>query len=127
MERTKLLAAAFLAGAFTLGATVGYGFDRTIAPDETRPAPTWGYDDFAAELQLSPDQKAAVDSILDDRRKVMDSLLAPVRPRMQAARDEAQRAIAARLSPEQRARYDRYLARRAEEQARWRAQEGGAR
>jgi hypothetical protein len=43
---------------------------------------------------------------------------------MQAARDEAQRAIAARLSPEQRARYDRYLARRADEQARWRAQDG---
>ncbi|MDF1503793.1 hypothetical protein [Roseisolibacter sp. H3M3-2] len=128
MDRSKLLAAAFLAGAFTLGATVGWGFDRTMGSDVTAPLPTAQksvYEDFAAELQLSPDQKAAVDSILDDRRRVMDSLIAPVRPQMQAARDEAQKAIAARLSPEQQARYQSYLARRAEEQERWRAQQGG--
>jgi hypothetical protein len=126
MERTKLLAAAFLAGAFTLGATVGFAFDRSIGRD-VRPAAGWGYEDFATELQLSADQRAAVDSILDARRQQIDSLLAPVRPQMQAARDLAQREIAARLSPEQRVRYEAYLARRADEQARWRAHERGGR
>lgn len=121
MERSKLLAAAFLAGAFTLGATVGFGFDRSIAGVDVPPPPASAasaYADFATELALTPEQKAAVDSILDERHRVIDSLLAPVRPQMQAARDGAQREIAARLSPEQREKYERYLARRAEEQAR---------
>lgn len=117
MERSKLLAAAFLAGAFTLGATVGFGFDRSMARGDASPAAS-AYADFAAELALTPEQKAAVDSILDVQHRAMDSLLAPVRPQMRAVRDTAQREIAARLSPAQREKYDRYLARRAEEQAR---------
>ncbi|MGZ8377311.1 MAG: hypothetical protein ACXWZS_12880 [Gemmatirosa sp.] len=121
MERSKILAAAFLAGAFTLGATVGFGFDRSIARAETRPAVAT-YEDFAAELALTPSQKAAVDSILDVQHRAIDALLAPVRPQMQAVRDTARREIAARLTPEQREKYDRFLARRAEEQARRRAE-----
>ena len=120
MERSKLLAAAFLAGAFTLGATVGFGFDRSIARPDASPAAS-AYADFAEELALTPEQKAAVDSILDVQHRAIDSLLAPVRPQMRAVRDTAQRDIAARLSPEQREKYERYLARRAEEQARMRA------
>jgi Spy/CpxP family protein refolding chaperone len=122
MERSKILAAAFLAGAFTLGATVGFGFDRSIARAETRPAAVSTYEDFTTELGLTPEQKAAVDSILDEQHRAIDSLLVPVRPQMQAVRDGARREIAARLTPEQRGRYERFLARRAEEQARRRAE-----
>lgn len=120
MERSKLLAAAFLAGAFTLGATVGFGFDRSITGADASPAVS-AYADFAEELALTPEQKAAVDSILDVQHRAIDSLLAPVRPQMRAVRDSAQREIAARLSPGQRTQYERYLARRAEEQARRRS------
>lgn len=119
MERSKLLAAAFLAGAFTLGATVGFGFDRSMANASTPPST---YESFAAELALTPAQRAAVDSILDARHRTIDSLLAPVRPQMERARNSAQREIAARLSADQQARYTAYLARRRSEAERWRPQ-----
>ena len=106
MERSKLLAAAFLAGAFTLGATVGFGFDRSIANASAAPST---YESFATELALTPEQRAAVDSILDARHRTIDSLLAPVRPQMERARNSAQREIASRLSPAQQARYTAYL------------------
>ena len=118
MERSKLLAAAFLAGAFTLGATVGFGFDRTIADDTPS-----SYDTFATELSLTPAQRASVDSILDARHRTIDSLLAPVRADMERARNSAQDEIKLRLTPPQRARYVRYLARRRAEAERWRAQQ----
>ena len=119
MERSKLLAAAFLAGAFTLGATVGFGFDRSMA-NATAPSST--YESFATELALTPAQRAAVDSILDARHRTIDSLLAPVRPQMERARNSAQREIAARLSADQQARYTAYLERRRLEAERWRPQ-----
>lgn len=117
MERSKLLAAAFLAGAFTLGATVGLGFDRSMANATTTPS---AYESFASELALTPGQRAAVDSILDARHRTIDSLLAPVRPQMERARNSAQREIAARLSPDQQTRYTAYLERRRLEAERWR-------
>lgn len=122
MERSKLLAAAFLVGAFTVGATVGFGFDRTIASPSAGAADS-AYDSFASELGLSPAQRAAVDSILDARHRAIDSLLVPVRPQIEAARMSAQREIAARLSAEQQVRYEAYMARRRQESARRR---GGA-
>lgn len=129
MERSKLLAAAFLAGAFTLGATVGYGWDRTMTAARggrsVAMAPSH-YDDFAAELQLTGAQRAAVDSILDARHRTIDSLVAPLRPRIARVRDDARREIAARLNAEQRARYDAYLARRRQEGARSRGGSGSA-
>ena len=119
MERSKLLAAAFLAGAFTLGTTVGFGFDRSLANATTTPS---SYESFATELALTPEQRAAVDSILDARHRTIDSLLAPVRPQMERARNSAQREIASRLSPDQQARYTAYLERRRTEAERWRPQ-----
>ena len=119
MERSKLLAAAFLAGAFTLGTTVGFGFDRSLANATTTPS---SYESFATELALTPEQRAAVDSILDARHRTIDSLLAPVRPQMERARNSAQREIASRLSPDQQARYTAYLERRRTEAERWRSQ-----
>jgi hypothetical protein len=119
MERSKLLAAAFLAGAFTMGATVGFGFDRSMANASTPPS---SYESFATELALTPAQRAAVDSILDARHRTIDSLLAPVRPQMERARNSAQREIAARLSADQQARYTAYLERRRSEAERWRPQ-----
>ena len=121
MERSKLLAAAFLAGAFTLGATVGFGFDRSMANATTAPTTYEStYESFANELALTPAQRAAVDSILDARHRTIDSLLAPVRPQMERARNSAQREIAARLSADQQVRYTAYLERRRSEAERWR-------
>ncbi|HZF67748.1 MAG TPA: hypothetical protein VEZ47_06910 [Gemmatirosa sp.] len=130
MARPQQLAALFLVTAFLLGGAVGWTAGRVVVPRaEAAPAvaavapprPVAGdgeerkLEEFGRELGLSPAQRAAVDSILDERRRVMDSLLAPVRPRLDAARDEARAQIRRRLSPEQQVRFTAYIARQKSE------------
>ena len=48
----------------------------------------------------------AVDSILDQRNKRIETLLAPVQPQLDAVKDSARMRIRQRLTPEQQAKYD---------------------
>jgi hypothetical protein len=102
----------FLLGAFLVGGTLGFTVDRVVS-NRLRETdhPTSLVEAFAEELSLSPSQRAAVDSILTARNHVMDSLMAPVRPKLHAVRDSARHAIASRLTNEQRAKFDAYLER----------------
>jgi Spy/CpxP family protein refolding chaperone len=127
VARPQQLAALFLVSAFLLGGAVGWTAGRVVVPRaEAAPAVSPAravardeeagkLDEFAAELGLSTAQRAAVDSILDERRRVMDSLVAPLRPRLDAARDDARAQIRQRLTAEQRARFSAYLARQKSE------------
>jgi Spy/CpxP family protein refolding chaperone len=67
-------------------------------------------DRFAEDLDLTPAQRLAVDSILDERHRRMEALFATIRPQMSAIRDSARKQIALRLTPEQRVKYDQYIA-----------------
>ncbi len=127
MERSKQLAALFLAGVFGAGFALGLTWERVGMTLGARPAgaavATAGpravsgrsgrgaLDSFASELALTAEQRAAVDSILDERHRIMDSLVAPVRPQLEAARESARAQIRRRLSEDQQARFDRYLVR----------------
>ena len=118
-HRPKQLAAMFLLGAFVVGGTFGVAADRLVG-DRLLPraeAATVGsnnaIDAFAAEMQLTSGQRAAVDSIMDERHRIIDSIMAPVRPHITAARESARRQIRMRLTPEQMPRFDAYLARTA--------------
>ncbi len=124
--RAQRLAALAVAGALVAGAAVGVAADRVWIGRQRAEPPGW-LDAFAADLALTPAQRAAVDTILDERERVMDSLVAPVRPQLDAARASARRQIRARLTAGQQARFDDYVARmerRARERARERAGEG---
>jgi hypothetical protein len=117
------MAAVVVAGALLVGAAVGVAADRVWLGRQPAAPPGW-LDAFAADLGLSPAQRAAVDSILDERERVMDSLVAPVRPQLDATRAAARRQIRARLTEPQQARFDAYVARmerRSRERARERA------
>ena len=102
----------FLLGAFLVGGTLGFTVDRVVS-EGLHPTshPTSLVDAFAEELDLTPSQRTAVDSIITTRNRVLDSLIAPVRPQLHAVRDSARRAIASRLTNEQRAKFDAYLER----------------
>jgi Spy/CpxP family protein refolding chaperone len=108
--RAQRLAAAVVAGALVAGAALGVAADR-VWLGRQRVEPLGRLDAFAADLALTPAQRAAVDTILDERQRVMDSLVAPVRPQLDAARAAARRQIRARLTGSQQARFDEYVAR----------------
>jgi len=71
----------------------------------------WANPSIAAEIGLTPAQRAAVDSIMDERHRIIDSIMGPVRPQITAARESARRQIRAHLTPEQERRFDAYLKR----------------
>lgn len=108
--RAQRLAAAVVAGTLVVGAAMGVAVGR-LWPDPQQQAPASWLDAFAADLALTPAQRAAVDTILDERERVMDSLVAPVRPQLDGARAAARRQIRARLTPAQQAQFDAYVAR----------------
>jgi Spy/CpxP family protein refolding chaperone len=117
-QRPKQLAALFLVGALLVGGALGFTADRVVgdrllprAEAATPPASRNALDEFSAEIGLTPAQRAAVDSIMDERHRIIDSIMTPVRPQVAAARESARRLIRARLTPEQERRFDAYLQR----------------
>jgi hypothetical protein len=64
---------------------------------------------IAAQLDLSPVQVAQLDSILDDRRRVMDKIAAPIKPQLDSARAAARKQIMGILSPDQQKRFQEIL------------------
>ena len=117
-QRPKRLAAMFLLGAVLVGGALGFTVDRVVgdrllprAEAATPPASRNALDDFSSEIGLTPAQRAAVDSIMDERHRIIDSIMKPVRPQIAAARESARKQIRQRLTREQEARFDAYIAR----------------
>ena len=108
MQRSKYVALLFLVGAVLVGYALGFAADRASVHD--RLAPRWDPRAMRAQLHealgLSDAQRAAVDSILDQRNARIQTLLAPVQPQLDAVKDSARMRIRLRLTPEQQARYD---------------------
>ena len=108
--RSRLLAAAVVTAAVLAGGALGVAADRLVIA--RRPiAAARGLDAFAAELGLTAAQRSAVDSIMDARRRAIETIVAPVRPQLDAVRDAGRRDIRQRLTPAQQVRYDAYVAR----------------
>ena len=112
MQRSKSLALAFLLVAFIAGGTLGFAMERVGGSNlfGRGRGENKMLDQFTAELSLTPAQRTAVDSILDERHRRMDALFETIRPQMSAIRDSARKQIALRLTPEQRVKYEQYLA-----------------
>ena len=111
MQRSKYLALTFLLVAFLAGGSLGFamdrvGGDRLFGGDRGERSML---DQFSDDLDLTAAQRLAVDSVLDERHRRMEALFATIRPQMSAIRDSARKQIAARLTPEQRVKYDQYL------------------
>ena len=123
MQRSKSLAMMFLLGTLVVGGALGFSADRLF----TRPGvcatsndrSAWR-DQFAKELELTPTQRVALDSILDkshrDRaavqatiRPIIDSLQASIRPRTDSVRNRARTDIAKMLNPDQLQRFQRIV------------------
>lgn len=133
-RRTRLLSLGLLAITFLVGALSGAALDRVLSAD---PAPAEApvvkaptqpearnqrrrerkFDDIDG-LDLSAEQRARIDAILERRKLQIDEFWKEAGPRLRALVDSTRAEIREELTPAQQAEYDR---RQAERHARSRA------
>jgi Spy/CpxP family protein refolding chaperone len=88
MQRSKQQALMFLLGAVLVGGVVGFSAERVMvhaSKDRSWAARTAMYDD----LELTPAQRAVMDSVIDEKNRRVDSLLKPVKPQIDSVRANA--------------------------------------
>ena len=115
MQRSKWYALLFLLGAFVAGAAIGVAADRAMR--HGRPGahgPRSPLDRMARDLNLTTAQRAAFDTILENREKQMRQLFAPIRPQMDSlmalskgVRDSTHEQLRRVLTPQQRETFDK--------------------
>jgi len=115
MQNSKGYALMFLVGAFIAGAALGFTADRIVhgSGRDYR-----GREDFrtrmAEELELAPVQKAAIDSLMEQRHRQIVALFKPVKPQLdsisaaaRAVSDSTHEQIKRLLNPSQRVAFDK--------------------
>jgi hypothetical protein len=109
MRRTNGLALAFFAAVFAAGAAVGVVADRYVQRGQVMRQ--WGDQRamrarLADDLGMSAEQRASMDSLLDDRNRQYESLMAPVRPTLDSLGAATRQRLRQLLTPEQQSTYD---------------------
>jgi Spy/CpxP family protein refolding chaperone len=105
MQRSKQQALMFLLGALLVGAILGLSANRVFGekgPESSAARRQAMYDD----LQLTATQRAAMDSLLDQRHCQIARTLASVEPRLDSIRASARAQMDRLLTPEQRSRLE---------------------
>jgi Spy/CpxP family protein refolding chaperone len=102
MQRSKQQALMFLLGALLVGAILGFSADRVFRDG----APTRGRQAMYDDLALTVEQRAAMDSLLDERHCQIARTLATVEPKLDSIRASARVQIDRLLTPEQRTRLE---------------------
>ncbi len=114
MHRSKALAIAFYVGAVVIGGALGVAADRLVVGEwldnRTRDVSA-SRDRLSAELRLTSDQRARLDSIFDGARRADSTLMAPIRSQRDSLWGAARGHLRAMLTPEQQALYDEMQAR----------------
>ena len=108
MHSSKYVAIGFLTGTLVVGAAIGYAADRVMvqrrlcaaAPSTERNWRQFVYED----LELSPEQRAKWDSLLEERRRAVGAANATIRPRVDSIHDDYRRDVQGLLDPTQRER-----------------------
>lgn len=104
MQRSKQQAMMFLLGAILVGGVLGVSADRVLVRADGHHS--WAmrermYDD----LGLAAAQRTTIDSILDLRNRQIDSVMAPVKPRLDSIRMNARLQFKRALTPQQWAKF----------------------
>ncbi len=118
MPGSKNLAVMFLLGAALVGGALGFAADRYMvkerlcAPKLSESALRQA---FYSDLDLTAEQRASWDVLLDERQRSMAAARASIRPRQDSIMDSYRLRTTELLTPEQRQRLDQ---RRREDKAR---------
>ena len=107
MNQSKHVAIAFLFGAVLVGGALGFTADRMLTRDRRGDR---SLDMLDQRLNLSDEQRARFDSILDDRRRQLTLVYESIEPKMDSIRHNARAQMRQVLSAEQRAEFEIFLA-----------------
>ena len=105
MKDSKNLALMFLLGAFLTGGVLGFTANRYMKRDQVCTSGNGSTNLLATlseRLRLSSDQQHTVDSILDDRSRQYRALTEPIRPQVDAIKENAREQIRRVLTEEQK-------------------------
>jgi len=127
--KSKAWALALLLGVLMLGAVAGIGVDRLLISQPgaaVQPSRARGERDrrqahldwLAAELQLTEEQRAQLEAIVERNRQEMAALWQDMQPRFEALKSQARAETRALLNEEQLAAYEELLEREAERRRR---------
>jgi Spy/CpxP family protein refolding chaperone len=119
MERSKGYAMMFLLGAFIAGGALGFTADRVMDSKHGREmrGPRAYRQRMADELKLTPQQQAAVDSLIEQKHRQIVALYKPVKPQLDSiavlsrvVSDSTHEQIKRLLSPDQATKFDKMRA-----------------
>ena len=104
MQRPKQQAIAFLLGAVLVGGVVGFSADRVFRRDDVTIAERRKamYDD----LDMTPVQRASMDSLFDARNCQYDAIFRPIQPALDSLRMATREKMNQILTAEQRSRLE---------------------
>jgi hypothetical protein len=111
MRKSKSMAVGFLLGTLVCGGALGFSLDRVL----TRPACDANTDRqavrayMASKLQLTPLQRAQVDSLLDIRHREISKIVGPVRPQLDSVREATRVQIKRLLDADQKKRFQDWV------------------
>jgi Spy/CpxP family protein refolding chaperone len=114
LRRARALSAALLGAVFAAGALVGVAADRALAPHGGR-SHRHGHGleaEIFEHLKLDAGQKAAVEKILERRRKEAATVWSEVKPQLNRVVDGTRDDLSRVLTPSQLREYDRLMAER---------------
>jgi len=103
MQRSRQQALFFLLGAVLVGGVFGFTAKEIFDP-ESKPWP--GRTRMYNDLQLSERQREQMDSLLDDRNCQMGAVMKPVRPQLDAIKNDAHKQMLQLLTPDQQTKLE---------------------
>ena len=106
MQRTKQQALMFLLGALLVGGVLGFSAERVLGHDPRREASWYHREGMYDDLQLTREQRVAIDSVLDERNCQIRAAMARVKPQTDSIRAAGQDQMLRILTPEQRTRFE---------------------
>ena len=113
MQQSKHLAVMFLLGAVLVGGALGFTADRVMIGDQicsSHANPRDMRRMLADRLQLSPSQEAKMDSVLDERHRRIQAVMATVRDQLDSVRAHSGERMESILNEGQKQRFHELLA-----------------
>ncbi len=113
MTQSKQQAMMFLLGAVLVGGALGFTADRVMIQDRicaTDASKTDARTRFAERLSLTTDQESKVDSILDERHRQWEAVMAPIQGKLDSVKLHSRAQIRRLLNPAQSNEFDEFIA-----------------